>query len=174
MLALFEARLDDAIELADRTEMMNDRVGDQELQCWVSVVRGAVALTREDAHDAARHASIGVQGLRRLGGWRGLQPGSAPPPLRPCHAALLYSGIIIAGANNREAAAVRLLAAAAAIRKSAGIGLWPRTEALTEETLASLRARLAPDHFAHEWQSGQEMTIAEAISKALVELDSCQ
>jgi non-specific serine/threonine protein kinase len=167
LLALNEQRFDDADALAERAETLNETAGDQGLLCSVLCVRAGLARRRGHVLDGARRVSRAIRALRCLGGRWDVPVGSAISQPRRCCMTLVSAGRIIAHVNGRGAAAVRLLGAAAAFRE---LGVETRAA----EELASLRARLTPDQFAHEWRSGQEMITADAMNMALVELDSCQ
>jgi tetratricopeptide (TPR) repeat protein len=174
LLALLEQRFDDADTLAHRAESLNETVGDRGLLVSVVCLRAGLAARGGHLSDAARHLVRAIRALLSIGGRWDQPPGTAlPQPRRSC-LALHGAGNIIARAGGRETLVIRLYAAATTLREQVGPGVLFGAETRAEEVLASLRSRMEPDRFAHEWRSGQEMTTVDALNMALLALDSCQ
>ncbi len=64
-----------------------------------------------------------------------------------------------AGRQHRDAAAVRLLCAAAAIRQRIGAPARQAERDRLDETLAHAKTRLGPNAFAKAWSDGRTMTL---------------
>jgi DNA-binding NarL/FixJ family response regulator len=74
-------------------------------------------------------------------------------------------------AQDRQADAVRLVAAAAALREVAGIPLWPNGQARLDRTLEPARRALGEAAATAAWQAGRALAPQEAIAEALAITD---
>jgi predicted ATPase/serine/threonine protein kinase len=102
---------------------------------------------RTENHAAANRALLEALGLfRELGHQRGV-------------ARQLERLSWCAGCQRRDEAAVRLAAAAAAIRQRIGAPNKPSERARIDETLVHARARIDPENYAAAWREGRTATL---------------
>lgn len=72
---------------------------------------------------------------------------------------------IIAALTGRPACAARLLGAAEVLRESIGVSLQPFGMPRYEQTIATLRAQLAPEQFDAAWATGRSMTFEDGVAE---------
>jgi tetratricopeptide (TPR) repeat protein len=77
----------------------------------------------------------------------------------------LLAGIALG--QGQTVQAVRLLAAASALRRVLGLPGYPAARCFYDHTLAAARAQLSADAFAAAWAEGQAITLEQAIDEAL-------
>jgi len=74
--------------------------------------------------------------------------------------------------DRRAEGAARLFGAARAFRDDRGMPRWPILQAAYERDLDATRAQLGDTAFAAAWAQGQDMSVDEAVSRALVMVGS--
>jgi predicted ATPase/DNA-binding SARP family transcriptional activator len=159
-LALSEGRFADADADVDRAEQIVGADGDQELLAWVALVHGISAWGMASPRPrAAQWIALGAARFHALHGQWGISM------------ALLTAGLLLT-AVGRDRPAVRMFAAADAVRESAGVAMMPFAVAWVDSSLSQLRSRLAPETFAAEWAAGQASSADEGVRAAQAELAS--
>ena len=89
----------------------------------------------------------------------------------PNFLAMALAGIaVIAAVQGRPQAAVRLFAAAAALRDKIGVPVEAWQQATYEQSLDLARSALAPDTFAHLWAEGHAQELEDMLAAALLEV----
>jgi predicted ATPase/DNA-binding NarL/FixJ family response regulator len=78
---------------------------------------------------------------------------------------------VLAAAQRQDDRATRLAGAAAALRQHSGVPLTPRAEEQLQSALAPARQALGETAFTKVWESGQALTLGEAIACARRETD---
>jgi hypothetical protein len=77
----------------------------------------------------------------------------------------------VAQAQDRSERAMRLCAAAAAVRDALGVSLSPVERVQLDRTLTSARTQLGEAAFAAAWSSGAVMGLEQAVAYALDEVE---
>jgi non-specific serine/threonine protein kinase len=149
---VWEARGDDqqASELWSESLALRRRIGDQGGVAHVLTLQGALAL-REQAHRQAVELFCESLLLRqRMGEYDGI-----PPILEGLAALAIPIGALDVAAQ--------LAGAAAAIRTTTGV---QHEQIAHQQTLATLRNRLAESTFAQAWAEGQRLALEQCVQLA--------
>jgi predicted ATPase/DNA-binding SARP family transcriptional activator len=146
--------LDRAQQAVEEALDVNRQLGHR---AWVAFnlnLLAGITLKQGRAEAALSHAREALQIRQALGGTRSL-------------CASLSRLALIAESSDDAARAVRLFAAAEALRSTAGVR-QPQDEASEcEAALDALRRRMDLDTFAQAWEAGARLTLDEAVAEAL-------
>jgi non-specific serine/threonine protein kinase len=160
-LAVFaqdEGAFDNAHALAAEALSLYQQAGNRRAVAVALAHLGGIALARDDQTVARHRLGDSVAILHELGDAAGI-------------AFVLERFVGLAVARERPAEAVRLAAAAAALREAAGTPLWPSGQARLDQTLEPARRALGEGLAAAAWQAGYALTPDEAVTEALAITD---
>jgi predicted ATPase/DNA-binding NarL/FixJ family response regulator len=156
-VAVRQGDFDRALLFAAESQAFYERLGDTQGLAYVLTTHAEVARRQGDA---VRSAELYRESLA-LAEARGDKDGIAD------NLEWLAALAGVAGqAPEAVLRAVRLFAAAAALREEAGLLRMPIIQQDFDENLAATRARLDPQAFAAAWTAGEVLTVEQAIALA--------
>jgi tetratricopeptide (TPR) repeat protein len=129
------------------------QLADQQGLTWSLMALAHTSLSQDDAVSARELLGEALQLARRAAGTEGVVRG--------------LEGVACLVAPDRSAEAVRLGAAAQALRRSLGTAAAPHEQQRLNHCLAVARGALDPDAYAAAWADGASLSIEQAITRAL-------
>jgi predicted ATPase/transcriptional regulator with XRE-family HTH domain len=135
------------------------------------LIMSQVMLTRSDVTAAAEYLETSLAMCRSL--FRQLQATQklegAPDALPVNLVGLCACAALVAAAQGEYARAVTLYSIAVSVHSKGGRSVPPPLQAQLDETMTTMRARLADRAYRTAWRMGQVMSLAEGLSFALAE-----
>lgn len=156
--AVGRTRYDRAARLAAESESLLRTVDDPEGLAWALSIRATALWLGGDRLAAAGPLRESMCVFDDLGARWGLSLD------------LLIIGLV-AGARGQHERATALLAASEALRKSIGAALLPFVKVWLDAAVTATRTAVGGDAFERAWQSGQALSLGDAVAEALRELD---
>jgi hypothetical protein len=147
-----------AVEVSLHADRELTAVGDIEAHAWTQAIRAGALWAAGRPGESVTEMYGAVRDFRDLGGQWGLS------------LALLLAGVVLE-ANGKPVAAVRVIAAAEALRSSMGVTIQPFLQVWLDRTIAAAEVTIGAPAVRQEWTAGERLSPDAAAVEALRELD---